>query len=300
MLKSLPAHNKPVTCLCVNDDESLLISGSDDGTIVVVPVFQLVGDSGYENAQDLILHKFAAHSDSVTAIVSGAGLCYSQIISCSTDSTCKFWSLLRGTHLRTVVFPCTISGFALHPTEPEFYAARSDGSVHKGSFMMESRTLVSQGSELMMTWPQKHGGAVVCVVMVNGGRNLVSAAEDGSVWVWEVGEGQVIMALGNEMASISDLVSATGIRRHSKGHGFEVGKSGANESGDCDLGFSCEELIMSMPARHLIEMEDTLKVAAQDRSRAIDMLESAIAMYKKLLELILKDAKKGTRNTKQR
>jgi pre-rRNA-processing protein IPI3 len=303
VLKSLPAHNKPVTCLCVNDDESLLISGSDDGTIVVVPVFQLVGDSGYENAPDLILHKFAAHSDSVTAIVSGTGLCYSQIISCSTDSTCKFWSLLRGTHLRTVVFPCTISGFALHPTEPEFYAAGSDGSVHKGSFMIESRKLASQGSELMMTWPQKHGGAVVSVVMVNGGRNLVSASEDGSVWVWEVGEGQVIMALGNEMASISDLVSATGIRRrHSKGHGFEVGKSSsANESGDCDLGrFSCEELIMSMPARHIIEMEDVLKVAAQDRSRAIDMLESAIAMYKKLLELILKEAKKGTHNSKKR
>ncbi|KAM5586372.1 protein ROOT INITIATION DEFECTIVE 3-like [Rosa sericea] len=299
VLKSLPAHNKPVTCLGVNHDESLLISGGDDGTIAIVPIFQLVGDSGCENVEDLILHKFAAHSDSVTAIVSGTGLCYSQIISCSTDSTCKFWSLRRGTHLRTVVFPCTISGIALHPTEPEFYAAGSDGSVHIGSFMIGSRKLVIQGNDLM-TLPHTHSGAVVSVVMLNGGRNLVSASEDGSVWIWEVGVGQVIMALGNEMASISDLVSATGIS-YNKGHGSEVGKSSAKESAKCDdIGFSCEELIMSMPARQMIEMEDLLKVAAKDRSRAIDTLESAIAIYEKLLELILKEAKKGTHSSKQR
>ncbi|XP_050370710.1 protein ROOT INITIATION DEFECTIVE 3-like [Argentina anserina] len=299
VLKTLPAHNKPVTCLSVNHDESLLISGSDDGTIAIVPIFRLVGDWACENVEDIILHKFAAHSDSVTAIVSGTGLCYSQIISCSEDSTCKFWSLRRGTHLRTVVFPCMIYGITLHPTEPEFYAAGSDGSIHIGSFMVGSRKLVIQGSELM-TLPHKHNGAVVSVVMVNAGRNLVSASEDGSVWIWKLGEGQVnrvIMAFGNEMTSISDMVSATGID-YNKGHSAsEVGKGGATK---CSIGSSCEELIKSMPAMRMIEMEDLSKVAAKDRSRAIDTLESAIAIYEKLLELILKEAKKGTRSSKER
>lgn len=294
VLKSLPTHNKPVTCLSVNHDESLLISGSDDGTIAIVPIFRLVGDSECENVEDIILHKFAAHSDSVTAIVSGSGLCYSQIISCSADSTCKFWSLRRGTHLRTVVFPCTISGIALHPTEPEFYAAGSDGSVYIGSFMVGSRKNVIQGSELM-TFPHKHSGAVVSAVLVNAGRNLVSASEDGIVLIWDVGEGQVIMAFGNEMSSISDLVSATGIS-YNKGHSSAVGKNVATE---CDIALSCEELIKTMPARQMIEMEDLLKVAAEDRSRAIDTLESAIAIYEKLLELILNEAKKCTLSSKQ-
>ncbi|VVA18951.1 PREDICTED: ROOT INITIATION DEFECTIVE [Prunus dulcis] len=295
VLKPLPAHSKPVSCLAISDDESLLISGSDDGTIVVVPIFQLVGASGYDSVEELILHRFAAHSDSVTAIISGMGLCNSQIISCSLDCTCKFWSLLRGTLLRTIVFPCTISWVALNPTEPEFYVAGSDGSVHKGSLKVGSRKLVTQGSELI-AWTPKHGGAVVSVVMVNGGRNLISASEDGSVWVWEVDAGQVIMALGNEMGSISDLVAATGINC-SKAYGFGM-SNGAYGSGNCHFGSSGKEL-MNMPIKKILEMEDVLKVAANDRNRAIDMLESAIAMYERLLELILKEAKRGSRNNKQ-
>jgi pre-rRNA-processing protein IPI3 len=43
-----------------------------------------------------------------------------------------------------------------------------------------------------------------------------------------------------------------------------------------------------------VEIEDVLSVAAKDRSKAIDMLESAIGVYERLLELILKEAKGGT------
>ncbi|KAL6199028.1 hypothetical protein ACLB2K_028815 [Fragaria x ananassa] len=263
VLKSLPTHNKPVTCVGVNHDESLLISGSDDGTIAIVPIFRL----------DYATHRLS-HAQRIPH---------------------EFWSLRRGTHLRTVVFPCTISGIALHPTEPEFYAAGSDGSVYIGSFMVGSRKNVIQGSELM-TFPHKHRGAVVSAVLVNAGRNMVSASEDGIVLIWDVGEGQVIMAFGNEMSSISDLVSATGIS-YNKGHSSAVGKNVATE---CDIALSCEELIKTMPVRQMIEMEDLLKVAGEDRSRAIDTLESAIAIYEKLLELILNEAKKCTLSSKQR
>ncbi|PON69828.1 Guanine nucleotide-binding protein, beta subunit [Parasponia andersonii] len=280
ILNSLPAHTKPVSCLKISEDGSLLISGSDDGSIVVTPIFQLVG-SPKECINHLILHKFDAHSGSVTAITSGTGICNSQVISCSMDSTCKFWSLLRGTHLRTVVFPCSILGITLNPSESDFYAAGSDGSIYKGPIRIGKGRFL--GNELVEWAQNQHNGAIVAVAMVNNGRNLVSASEDGNVWVWESGSGQVVLGLGNELGmGISDLVVASGIRSGNEiGFGMGTGNDGlfGNE------GISC------LDVKETMEMEDVLVVAEKDRSRAIDLLESAIAMYERLLELILKEVK---------
>ncbi|XP_065624197.1 vegetative incompatibility protein HET-E-1 [Quercus suber] len=198
VLKAFPAHHSPVSCLKISDDGSLLISGGDDGTIVVIPISQLIGASSStdENASNFILHRFA----------------------------------------------------------------------------------------------QKHGGAIMSLVMMNEGQNLISAAEDGSVWVWEAVTGQVIMALQNEMGSISHMVVATG-------RGARMGSSGSNEStGNWSLGLSGTGRELSLQVKQTQEMEDMLTVVAKDRSKAIDMLESAIEMYERLLELILKEAKKGTSN----
>ncbi|KAH7512730.1 hypothetical protein FEM48_Zijuj12G0121500 [Ziziphus jujuba var. spinosa] len=300
ILKSLPSHSKPVSCLGISDDGSLLVSGSDDGTIAVVPIFQLMGSSENENSDYAIMQKFTAHSDSVTAIVFGSGLCTSQIISSSLDFTCKFWSLLRGTQLKTVSFRCGILGIVLDPTESEFYAAGSDGSVYKASINAGSRELANPGHELV-EWTEKHEGPVVSLAMVKEGRNLITASEDGSVWVWDVERGKVVIELGNTMGSmISDMVVAKGIS-YGKGHGSGAGSDGSgagsggggsnNGSEEWRIGFCGEELMMGLGMKETMEMEDVVRVAEKDRSRAIDMLESAIGMYEKLLELILKEAK---------
>ncbi|XP_062087281.1 protein ROOT INITIATION DEFECTIVE 3-like [Humulus lupulus] len=286
ILNSLPAHDRPVSCLTISEDGSLLISGSDDGTIVLTPIFQLLG-SAKEVTNHSTHHKFSAHSDSVTAILSGTRLCNSQIISCSMDSTCKFWSLIRGTHLRTVVFPCSILGITVNPSESEFYAAGSDGSIYKGSIRMGKRKSPRNGTEdELVKWAQNHhNGAIVSLAMVNNGRNLVSASEDGNVWVWESENGQVVLGLGNEMrVGISDLVVASGMRSGKEigmGVGYEYVLFGSE-------GVGC------LNVKETMEMEDTLAVAEKDRSRAIEMLESAIAMYERLLELILKEAKRAS------
>ena len=112
ILKSFPAHTKPVSCLTISNDGSLLISGGDDGTILAVPIFQLVEQATAENCSDLMLHSFDAHDGPVTTITC-IGFCHKTVISCSTDCTCKLWSLLDGTNLRIITFPCAISGIAL-------------------------------------------------------------------------------------------------------------------------------------------------------------------------------------------
>ncbi|KAK7817994.1 protein root initiation defective 3 [Quercus suber] len=153
-----------------------------------------------------------------------------------------------------------------------------------------SSATASGSIHLYNWWSSTHGGAIMSLVMMNEGQNLISAAEDGSVWVWEAVTGQVIMALQNEMGSISHMVVATG-------RGARMGSSGSNEStGNWSLGLSGTGRELSLQVKQTQEMEDMLTVVAKDRSKAIDMLESAIEMYERLLELILKEAKKGTSN----
>ncbi|KAK6270216.1 hypothetical protein POUND7_007321 [Theobroma cacao] len=280
ILRSYSAHSKPVSCLRIGEDGSLLISGGDDGTISFVPIFQLVEASPDQDSRDLMMQGFVAHDGSVTEIAQ----CNSSIISCSMDCTIKFWGQLDGTNLRTVTFPCAVMGVALDQMKTEFFAAGSDGFIYKGSLNVGSKKHVNRGREFI-TWPQKHDGGIVSLVMTSEGKNLVSASEDGQVYIWEIETGQVIMGLGNDMGSISDMVVANGM-----GQGLKVGKR-ANNSCDEYGGLNGVELSRSL--KDTLDLEDVLKVAAKDRTRAIDMLESAISMYERLLELILKEAKRG-------
>ncbi|KAK8519990.1 hypothetical protein V6N13_031535 [Hibiscus sabdariffa] len=291
ILSSYSAHNKPVSCLKISEDGSLLISGGDDGTVSYVPIFQIVKASPDTSSAGLMLQRFVAHDGSVTATDTSMSLCSSTIISCSLDCTCtvKFWGLLDGTKLRTVAFPCPIMGVALDQIRAEFFAAGSDGFIYKGLINVGSKMHVNQG-QLYTRWAQGHESGIVSLVMASETRNLVSASKDGMVFVWETETGEAIMGLGNHIGSISEMVVANGM-----GQGMKVGKKVEN-FGDGYGGINRVELSRSL--KDTFDLEEALRVAAKDRSRAIDMLESAISASEKLLELILKEAKKGPGSTK--
>lgn len=268
IIRTVNAHNKPISCLEISPDGSLLISGCEEGIVIVSPILQL-------NDNNIILHKFVGHSSSVTAV--SCGMMNSTIISSSLDYTCKLWSLLDGTLLSSVTFPCAVLGVAIDPLlGSKFYAGGTDGSVYNFELMNPNGQLVR--------WNYKHGGAVVAVVVEEEGKMVVTASEDGSVWIWEVERGEVIRSFNQAMISISDLVVAKG-----------VGKSGrCGSGGGCgsSLGFAEKEL--SMPVKEVMEMEEELSMVVEGRRRAIDTLEAAIEIYETLLGLILKEAKRGS------
>lgn len=273
------------------------ISGNNDGTIVVIPSFKLVDDSS--SCSDPILHKWKAHSDSVTCFNSGIGIHTGTFVSCSMDCTCKFWSLSNEiTLMRTVTFPCAIFGFVMDSTESGFYAGGSDGFVYKGLMKVGNRKMLEKGKAYELVNLGKntksHDGSIMSLVLVNEGRNLVSASEDGSVWMWDVEKGEVIMVLGNDQIlgrrstrSISDMIVVKG-SNVTKGNGSSKGgdRSGFSSSGLCD-----EEVIKTF--MQITELGNVMDVAVHDKRRAIDMLESAIAMYERLLRLILKEVTKA-------
>ncbi|KAE8707833.1 putative leucine-rich repeat containing protein [Hibiscus syriacus] len=124
-----------------------------------------------------MLQRFVAHDGSVTAIDSSMSQCNSTIISCSLDCIVKFWRLLDGTKLRTVAFPCPITGIALDQTMAEFFAAGSDGFIYKGLINVGSKIHVNQGHECTR-WAQKHERDRI-FSDASETKNLISASEDG-------------------------------------------------------------------------------------------------------------------------
>lgn len=275
----------------------LSISGNNDGTIVVIPSFKLVDDSS--TCSDPILHKWKAHSDSVTGFNSGIGIHTCTFVSCSMDSTCKFWSLSNGiTLMRTVTFPCAIFGLVMDSTESGFYAGGSDGFVYKGLMKVGNRKMLEKGKAYELVnlgnKTKSHDGSIMSLVLVNEGRNLVSASEDGSVWMWDVEKGEVIMVLGNDQIlgrrstrSIGDMIVVKG-SNVTKGN---ASSKGGAISGFSSSGLSDEEVIKTL--MKITELGNVMDVAVHDKRRAIDMLESAIAMYERLLRLILKEVTKA-------
>ncbi|KAI9085907.1 hypothetical protein K1719_031984 [Acacia pycnantha] len=313
VVKSFPAHTKPISCLQLNSDGSLVISGSDDGSITVIPTFQIVesSDSDSDSSKDLILHNFKkAHLDSVTALSTGIGLCNnSMLVSSSLDSTCEFWNLLEGTLLRTVTFPCSINGVAISSSDSSQYylfAEGSDGSVYKASIMKAVRKTQNEEEVVVKKWNKKsHVGSTEAVVVVNEGKNLVSASEDGSVWMWEIEREEVTMVIKDNnnssnnglimegISSISDMIVVSGTTdEHKGGRGKSRGRGGGRGEFVSSGMLLKEEVMRSM--KKIMEVGDVLRVVEEDERRAIDMLESAIAMYERLLELILEEALKGT------
>ncbi|KAK7276940.1 hypothetical protein RIF29_18089 [Crotalaria pallida] len=89
LLKKWHAHYRPVTCLVFSEDDSLLITGSEDGCVRV----WIFDDLKSQEASNLYMHSFSQNSLLVTDVVIGNGGANAIIVSASEDRTCKVWLL---------------------------------------------------------------------------------------------------------------------------------------------------------------------------------------------------------------
>uniref|UniRef100_A0A0C9QSM2 TSA: Wollemia nobilis Ref_Wollemi_Transcript_11576_1308 transcribed RNA sequence n=1 Tax=Wollemia nobilis TaxID=56998 RepID=A0A0C9QSM2_9CONI len=91
LLKVWPAHYKALTCLVFSDDESLLISGAEDGFVRAWPLLIALDEDAALQAETQFqpLHNFSAHNLPVKDIVCGYGGCNAIIVSSSSDFTYK-------------------------------------------------------------------------------------------------------------------------------------------------------------------------------------------------------------------
>ncbi|XP_072974427.1 protein ROOT INITIATION DEFECTIVE 3-like [Typha angustifolia] len=273
------AHGRAVSCLAVNGDGSLLLSGGDDGTVAVFPILSLLDvacmqDKDEDSWNHLALYQFKAHNSPVTCIASGTGGCNPAVVSSSLDGTCKLWSIANGSKLRTITFPCAMWCVTMDSTSYNLYAGGSDGKLYVVPLKARGGRLKEKGGHEMVAWGAEHCGAVTSLAMLDGDRKAVSASEDGIVRIWDVKNGLLDQAFAS---GGGDLVVARWVGRVIRG----------GESGN-GAGFSERE--MGRKVSEMMKMDEWLHATREDRRRAIEMLETTLDTYRRMLLLLIREA----------
>ncbi|ERM93812.1 protein ROOT INITIATION DEFECTIVE 3 isoform X2 [Amborella trichopoda] len=201
MIRKWSAHFRAVTCLVFACDESLLISGAEDGMVMVWSLLKILDDAGSSVHRE---HSFSGHSLPITDIVCGFGGCNSTIVSSSEDYTCKVWSLLTGL-LRTVKFPSVINSVQLDAGEYALYAGSRDGKIYVADLNSGHSSHSIYGADIVCALSD-HSKAVTSLAFSMDGFSLVSGSEDGTVRVWDVVSSQCIRIFKHGKGPINNVL----------------------------------------------------------------------------------------------
>ncbi|XP_057744343.1 protein ROOT INITIATION DEFECTIVE 3 [Arachis stenosperma] len=204
LLKKWNAHYRAVTCLVFSEDDSLLISGSEDGSVRVWSLFMIFDDLRSQEATHLYEHSFTGHALRVTDVVIGYGGSNAIIVSASEDRTCKVWSLSTGALLRNIVFPAIIDAIVLDPAEHVFYAGSRDGKIFIVALHTESLVTSNDGMHIVGSF-SNHSKSVTCLAYGISGNLLISGSEDGMIRVWNARTHNIVRMFKYAKGPVSNI-----------------------------------------------------------------------------------------------
>ncbi|MCO5552655.1 hypothetical protein L7F22_006171 [Adiantum nelumboides] len=210
LLRVWAAHYKAVSCLVFSDDESLLISGADDGYVNVWPLLRVldsIEDGGAQGKLQIAsLYAWSGHTLGVTGVFCGSGGSNAIVVSCSLDTSCKIWSLATGILLRTIKFPSAINTIVVDPGEYSLYAGSTDGKIFVAALnfgVPGGNGLVTDG---MISFLISHSGPVTALAFSIDGLLLASASEDCTVCLWDTISCQTLVILKHSKGPLSNLL----------------------------------------------------------------------------------------------
>ncbi|KAG5537160.1 hypothetical protein RHGRI_024556 [Rhododendron griersonianum] len=152
LLRTWCAHHKSLTCLSFSSDDSFLISGSEDGSIVVWPMIGLLDEADCWNSPSL-LNFSSEHSASVTGILTTLSSSSSIFLSSSLDGTCKVWDLVTGKLLQNLAFLLPITASVLDPAEKMLFSGTADGRIFMSILdvgLVEDSSVVSEEEPIVL------------------------------------------------------------------------------------------------------------------------------------------------------
>ncbi|KAH6556527.1 hypothetical protein KP509_1Z173300 [Ceratopteris richardii] len=210
LLRVWAAHYKAITCLAFSDDESLLISGADDGYVNVWPLLRVLDSIEDAAAQGKVqvasLYSWSGHTLGVTGVCCGNGGSNAIVVSSSLDTCCKIWSLASGILLRTIKFPSAINTVLLDSGEYSIYAGSNDGRIFVAALNFGVPGANVPATDGLVTFLASHSGPVTALAFSMDGLLLASASEDCSVCLWDVVSGQKLRILKHTKGPLSNLL----------------------------------------------------------------------------------------------
>ncbi|CAM6106553.1 unnamed protein product [Calypogeia fissa] len=211
LLRVWSGHYKAVSCLVFSDDDSLLISGADDGLVNVWPLFRVldIAEEAQGETQITSLYGWSDHTLPVTGLLAGSGGPSAIVVSCSLDHTCKIWSLALGTLLRSIVFPTALNAVILDPGEYALYAGGTDGRIFITALNFGVPTASGILADGLLGTDAAligHTRAVTALAFSMDGVSLVSGSEDCTARLWDTVSRQVLRTFTHSKGPISSLL----------------------------------------------------------------------------------------------
>ncbi|XP_028058478.1 protein ROOT INITIATION DEFECTIVE 3-like [Camellia sinensis] len=203
LVRTWCAHHKSVTCLTFSNDDSFLISGSEDGMIIIWPMIGLVDETDCWTVP-LILNFSLEHSSSITGLLTASNSSSSIFLSSSLDGTCKVWDLVTGRLLQTRAFPLLITAIVVDPTDKKLFSGSADGTIFLNTLdfgVVEDTSIVLEDEPTLL---MGHNGSVTTLTCC--GLGLVSASEDCTACLWDVVNCVIIRRFNHLKGFITNLV----------------------------------------------------------------------------------------------
>ncbi|KAK9697896.1 hypothetical protein RND81_08G068000 [Saponaria officinalis] len=205
LLKKWHAHLRSVSCLTLSDDESLVISGAQDGCVRVWSLFMMFDDNRREQSRHSYVHSFMQHTSHLTDVKIGHGGSNAVLISASEDRTCKIWSLATGRLLRNIIFPTAINAIALDAGEYVFYAGGSDGKIYIAALGAVSKTSSDHGTHIIGLLADT-SREVTSLASGSDGVSLVSGSADGRVCIWDTRNQKLVRMITHGKGPVTSLI----------------------------------------------------------------------------------------------
>ncbi|GAV56525.1 WD40 domain-containing protein, partial [Cephalotus follicularis] len=203
LLKTWHAHHKLLKCMVFSADDSLLITGSDDGMICVWSMVSLL-DMEESGSSHSLLHYSSEHRFSITGLLTAPGSSSSIFISSSLDGTCKVWDLVSGKLIQTQVYPVAITAIVLHPLEQLLLAGSIDGRIFVNVLnigLVEDPFLVAEDKPVVL---KGHNGSITALTFSRSG--LISTSEDRIVCLWDVVTRVIVKKFNHQKGALTNLV----------------------------------------------------------------------------------------------
>ncbi|PKI48028.1 protein ROOT INITIATION DEFECTIVE 3 [Punica granatum] len=209
LLKHWRAHLRAVTCMVLSDDDSILVSGAENGDVRVWSLYEIFEDTLRQEAKHLYMYDFKEHTQRITDVVIGYGGYNAIFVTASEDRTCKVWSLSKGMLLRSIVFPSVINAIALDPGEHVFYAGSGDGEIYIVALHAESRSSGAYGMHIIGAL-SVNSKAITSLAYSTEQNLLICGSEDGTVQACDT-QGHIVRTFKHTTAHVNNVAV---VRKH--------------------------------------------------------------------------------------